>query len=187
MEEFRGEKIKTLYHSLEEEWPVIKYSEALDLLREKGINIEYGEDLGADEEKVLTEMFDTPIFVTNYPKEVKAFYMQPDEENPREVKNHDLLAPEGYGEIIGGSERATEVNYLVQRLKEMGEKVEDYEWYLDLRRWGSVYHSGAGLGVDRFAMWLLGLEHVKEVLPFPRLPRHKDFPEIMRGKRKINC
>ena len=145
----------------------IKYSKAIELLKEKGIKIEYGEDLGADEERELTLMFDVPIFVTNYPREIKAFYMK--EVGDGTVANFDLLAPEGYGEIVGGSERETDYELLIKKMKEFKLKPENYKWYLDLRKYGSVPHSGFGLGVDRTVRWIAKVDHVRDTLPFPRL------------------
>jgi len=139
------------------------------------ITMEYGDDFGSDEESILTQMFEVPIFVTHYPKEIKAFYMKWDPDNNKVVLNHDLLAPEGYGEIIGGSERETDVQKLIERLEAIGFNPEDYGWYLDLRRYGSIQHSGFGLGIERFLQWLLKIDHIKETIPFPRLARIKNF------------
>ncbi|MCD6482973.1 MAG: asparagine--tRNA ligase [Candidatus Aenigmarchaeota archaeon] len=175
LKEFREEDIKFVQNAIEKPFEKIKYSEVISLLQEKGVKIEFGEDLGADEEALLTKMFDVPIFVTHYPKEVKAFYMKWDPEDTRVVLNHDLLAPEGYGEIIGGSERETDVNKLIERIKAEGFSPEEYSWYLDLRRYGSVQHSGFGLGTERFVRWILKLDHIRDSIPFPRMARVKNF------------
>ena len=145
----------------------IKYEEALEILNRKGFDLKWGDDLGADEERALTEEFENPFFITHFPRE-KGFYHRPDPEEPRALLCHDLLAPEGYGEIIGGGERIYDKNELIERIKEMGLNPEDYDWYIDLRRYGSVPHSGFGLGADRFVMWIAGLEHIRDSTPFPR-------------------
>jgi asparaginyl-tRNA synthetase len=146
----------------------MKYSEVIDLLRSKGFDIAYGCDLGAPEERAVTAEEFVPVFITNYPKECKAFYMKEDPEDPKTCKCSDLLAPEGYGEIIGGSERETDINKLIERLDALSIPRENYEWYLDLRRFGSVPHSGFGLGVERVVRWICGVEHIRDVTPFPR-------------------
>jgi asparaginyl-tRNA synthetase len=146
----------------------LKYSQAIDQLRSKGFEIEYGCDLGAPEERAMTASETAPVFVTNYPKEFKAFYMKEDPEDPKTYKCADLLAPEGYGEIIGGSERETDLNKLIERLEAQGIPMEPYQWYLDLRRYGSVPHSGFGLGLERVVRWICGFEHIRDVIPFPR-------------------
>jgi len=151
-------------------FPRISYDEAIEILQGKGVQIEWGEDMGADEERVLTEEFDAPFFVYGYPKGIKAFYMKEDPMDPRKVLAADMLAPEGYGEIIGGSEREDSYEKLVQRIKEEGMDPKDYEWYLDLRRYGSVPHSGFGLGLERLTAWVMNLDHVRWATLFPRTP-----------------
>ncbi|MCI4462362.1 MAG: asparagine--tRNA ligase [Thermogladius sp.] len=170
-----GRNIESLKKAVETPYPRIKYDEAIEILQKKGLNIQWGADLGADEERVLTQEFDKPFFVTHFPKEIKSFYMKLDPGNPRVVLGFDLLAPEGYGEIIGGSQREDDYSKLVQRIIESGYKVEDYKWYLDLRRYGSVVHSGFGLGVERVLMWIAGLEHIRDATPFPRF-RGRIYP-----------
>jgi len=132
-------------------------------------NFEWGKDLGGSDETIISRMFDGPVFVHRYPKQAKAFYMKIDPDDPRLVKNFDLLAPEGFGEIIGGSQREDELATLAQRIDEQGLSREAYEWYLDLRRYGSVPHGGFGLGVERTLAWLCGLKHIREAIPYPRL------------------
>jgi asparaginyl-tRNA synthetase len=129
---------------------------------------EWGKDLGGSDETILSRQFDKPVFVSGYPKGVKAFYMKTDEADPRIVRNMDLLAPEGYGEIIGGSQREEDLDELVARMKEKGLDPAAYDWYLDLRRYGSVPHSGFGLGIERTVSWICGLKHIREASPFPR-------------------
>jgi asparaginyl-tRNA synthetase len=146
----------------------IPYSEAMDELRGKGFEVSWGSDLGAAEERELTKDREMPVFVVNYPKELKPFYMKENPEDTRTYKNSDLLAPEGYGEIIGGSERETDNALIIERLRDIGEDMKSYEWYLDLRKYGSVPHSGFGLGVERVVTWVCMLEHIRDAIPFPR-------------------
>ncbi len=149
-------------------FPRIEYSEAIKLLNKLGKPIEWGEDLGGDEETVLTEQFEKPIFVINYPKEAKAFYMKENPDDTRTVLCSDLLAPEGYGEIIGGSQREDDYEKLISRIREENLPEDAYAWYLDLRKFGSVPHSGFGLGLERTITWITGTKHVREAIPFPR-------------------
>jgi len=146
----------------------ITYDQAIDRLKEKGVEIAWGDDFGTNEEYVLTENLTQPIFIYNFPKECKAFYMKEDPDNPQYYKCADLLAPEGYGEIIGGSERETDVNMLIERLQEENIPMENYAWYLDLRKYGSVPHSGFGLGIERIVRWVCKLEHIRDTIPYPR-------------------
>ncbi len=128
----------------------------------------WGEDFGAPHETFLAEQFDRPVFVVNYPAEVKAFYMQPADGRPEVVRCADLLAPEGYGEIIGGSQRIHDVDLLEQRIRDHGLNPEHYQWYLDLRRYGTVPHSGFGMGIERCTAWIAGTRHIRDTIPFPR-------------------
>ena len=150
-------------------FPRITYDEAVKALREKGIEMEWGDDFGAPQETAVASMFDKPVFVTHYPTKVKAFYMRPDPNRPEVVLASDLLAPEGYGEIIGGSERIADYDLLKQRIVENGLPLEEFGWYLDTRRFGSVPHSGFGLGIERIVAWLCHLDHLREASPFPRM------------------
>jgi asparaginyl-tRNA synthetase len=150
-------------------FPRITYDRALEILAGKGHRIEWGADLGADEETDLSMEYEKPVFVHRYPARAKAFYMQPDPSNPDVALCTDLIAPEGYGEIVGGSERICDLALLVSRLKEFGLPREAFEWYLDLRKYGSVQHSGFGLGIERTIAWICGIKHVRETIPFPRL------------------
>jgi asparaginyl-tRNA synthetase len=147
----------------------LRYDEAIAQLQKKGSDIKPGDDLGADDETTLMKEYDRPVFVTHYPLGIKAFYMQPDPVNPRYVLCDDLLAPEGYGEIIGGSERIWDYELLKKQLKKYKLAEKDFGWYLDLRRYGSVPHAGFGIGLERTVAWLCGLDHVRETIPFPRL------------------
>mgnify|MGYP001770568520 CR=1 FL=1 len=151
-------------------FPRITYDEAIELLHEKGFqDIEWGEDFGAPHETAIAEHFEKPVFITHYPAKIKPFYMQPDPNRPEVVLCADLIAPEGYGEIIGGSERIHDYDLLKKRLEEYHLSLDTYQWYLDLRKYGSVPHSGFGLGLERTVAWISGVEHVRETIPFPRL------------------
>lgn len=150
-------------------FPKITYREAIEILKKHGFNIEYGDDFGGDEETVISNQFEKPVFIHHYPAKIKPFYMQPDPDNPDEVLNNDLLAPEGYGEIIGGSQRIHDLKLLEQKIDEFNLPREAFEWYIDLRRYGSVPHSGFGLGIERTVAWICGLKHVREAIPFPRM------------------
>jgi len=149
--------------------PRITYDEAVKILHDKGLPFEWGNDLGGTDETVVSEQFDRPVMVHRYPSEVKAFYMKRDPENPKVALAVDVLAPEGYGEIIGGSQREDDLDVLLARIKEHKLPQEAFEWYIDLRRFGSVPHAGFGLGVERTVGWICGLEHVRETIPFPRM------------------
>ncbi len=145
------------------------YAEVLKILKEKeGVNIPFGKDLRTIEEDLIMKHFDRPLMVTNYPKAIMAFYKKRDPKMPDTALCFDMLAPEGYGEIIGGSERDTDIDELKKALKKEGEKIEKYEWYFDLRRYGSVQHAGFGLGVERVVSWICGLDNIKDAIPFPR-------------------
>ncbi|GBD79532.1 asparaginyl-tRNA synthetase [Tetragenococcus halophilus subsp. halophilus] len=151
-------------------YPRISYDDAVSMLKENGFeDIEWGEDFGAPHETFIANSFDQPVFILNYPKDTKPFYMKPHPTREDVVICADLIAPEGYGEIIGGSERATDYNYLLEQIRNHGLDEEEYSWYLDLRRYGSVPHAGFGLGLERAVTWLAGIEHVREAIPFPRL------------------
>ena len=147
----------------------ITHADAVKKLHEAGSDIGEMDDLGADDETTLTKMYDKPIFVEKYPSAVKAFYMKRDPSDPTRVLNADLLAPEGYGEIIGGSQREDNYDELLKRMKEHNLPIEPFQWYLDLRKYGSVPHSGFGYGLERIVAWVCGLAHVRETIPFPRL------------------
>lgn len=151
-------------------FPRITYADAVIFLKEQGFDdIEWGEDFGAPHETAIANHYDLPVFITNYPTKIKPFYMQPNPENEDTVLCADLIAPEGYGEIIGGSERINDLELLKERLSQFELDAESYSYYLDLRRYGSVPHSGFGLGLERTVAWLSGVEHVRETAPFPRL------------------
>lgn len=149
-------------------FPRITYAEAIDRLVRRGFNVRWGDDLGADEEAALTQDFEVPFFVYHFPKTLKPFYMKIEPSNPSVVRGFDLLVPEGYGEIIGGSQREDDYEVLLKRIIEEGYDPANYYWYLDLRRYGSVPHSGFGLGIERALMWIAGLDHIRDATPFPR-------------------
>ncbi len=170
-----AEELETLERDTEEltkivpPFPRITYDEAIERLHQEGLeDIQWGDDFGAPHETALAEMFGKPVFVHRYPTASKAFYMEVDPENPEVCLSVDLLAPEGYGEIIGGGERTARLELLEKRIEEHGLPREAFEWYLDLRRYGSVPHSGFGLGIERTVAWICGLHHIRQTIPFPR-------------------
>jgi asparaginyl-tRNA synthetase len=150
-------------------FPRITYDEAVKFLQSNGHEFTWGEDFGAPHETAIAEAYDKPVFITHYPTSIKAFYMKPDPNRPEVVLCADMIAPEGYGEIIGGSQRIDDPELMEQRFQEHELSKEAYQWYLDLRRYGSVPHSGFGLGLERTVAWICGLDHVRETIPFPRL------------------
>jgi asparaginyl-tRNA synthetase len=150
-------------------FPRISYDEAIEILQKDGKPVKWGDDFGGDEETVLSSQFDRPVMVHRYPTAIKAFYMQPDAKRPELALGFDMLASEGYGEIIGGGERIADYDLLIARLHEHKLPEESFQWYLDLRRYGSVPHAGFGLGLERTVAWICGTEHIREVIPFPRM------------------
>ena len=150
-------------------FPRVTYEEAISCLKKKGSPIQYGDDFGAEDETTLSNEFDKPVIVHRYPTAIKAFYMQPDPTHPDLALCMDVLAPEGYGEIIGGGERIHDYDKLVTRLKEHNLPQAAFQWYLDLRQYGSVPHAGFGMGIERVVAWICGLDHVRETIPFPRM------------------
>lgn len=150
-------------------FPRITYDEAVDYLQKNGHEFAWGEDFGAPHETAIAAQYETPVFITHWPTEIKAFYMKPDPNRPDVVLCADMIAPEGYGEIIGGSQRIDDPELMEQRFKEHELSKEAYQWYLDLRKYGTVPHSGFGLGLERTVAWICGLDHVRETIPFPRL------------------
>jgi asparaginyl-tRNA synthetase len=149
-------------------FPRVSYTECVDLLNKGGIDFNWGDDFGAPEETFIGEQYNQPVMVHRFPSAIKAFYMRRDPENDKVVLGMDVLAPEGFGEIIGGSERETEISLLEDRIKDEELNQADYEWFLDLRRFGSVPHSGFGMGIERVVAWICNLPHVRETIPFPR-------------------
>jgi asparaginyl-tRNA synthetase len=169
------EELKSLGRNPEElekvqpPFPRITYDEAVALIQKSMPSFKWGADLGYEEEKVLTPHFELPFFVSHFPKKVKAFYHMPDPKNPKVTLSTDLLAPEGYGEITGGGQRIHDLNLLLARIKEEGLKADEYKWYIELRRYGTVPHSGFGMGVERTLAWICKLEHIRDAIAFPRL------------------
>jgi asparaginyl-tRNA synthetase len=161
-------------------FPRISYDEALKILEKRGHAIPWGEDFGAPHETALGEEFGKPVFIHHFPSSIKAFYFKhadtPDgagvDHDGKYALGADLIAPFGYGEIIGGGQREDRVEILEARIREHGLRIEDYQWYLDLRRYGSAPHAGFGLGVERTVAWVTGVEHVRETIPFPRMMNH---------------
>ena len=156
-------------------FPRISYTDAVARLKGLGSDITWGSDLGGDDETLLAREFDRPVFVYNYPKQLKAFYMKENPDDPRTVLNNDCLAPEGYGEIIGGSQREDSYEKLLSRIQEQGLDPEAYRWYLDLRKYGTFVHSGFGLGIERTVAWICGIPHIREAIAFPR-QIHRLYP-----------
>jgi asparaginyl-tRNA synthetase len=159
----------TKLENIKPPFPRITYEEAIAVLQNGGNPAKFGDDFGGDEETIISSSFDRPVMVHHYPAAIKAFYMQPDAHRPDLALSFDMLAPEGYGEIIGGSQRIHDYDLLVKRLKENNLPIESFQWYLDLRRYGSVPHAGFGLGLERTVAWICGTEHIREVIPFPRM------------------
>jgi len=155
--------------SVQKPFPRISYDDAVKALQVKGLPIEWGGDFGGPDETTLSEQYDRPLMVHRYPAAVKAFYMKPDPQRPELALGVDMLAPEGYGEIIGGGERLADLDLLLARIKEHDLPQEAFEWYLDLRRYGTVPHGGFGMGIERVVAWVCKLEHVRETIPYPRM------------------
>ena len=150
-------------------FPRISYDEAVKILNDKGVPFEWGGDFGGPDETALSEHFDRPVMVHRYPAAIKAFYMKPDPERPEVALGVDVLAPEGYGEIIGGGQRIDDLDLLLKRIDEHQLPKEAFDWYVDLRRFGSVPHGGFGMGIERAVAWICGIEHVRETIPYPRM------------------
>ena len=150
-------------------FPRVTYEEAIGILQKGGNPAKFGDDFGGDEETIISNSFERPVMIHHYPTAIKAFYMQPDSERPDLALSFDMIAPEGYGEIIGGSQRIHDYDLLLKRLRESNLPEESFQWYLDLRRYGSVPHAGFGLGLERTVAWICGTEHIREVIPFPRM------------------
>ncbi len=173
--ENRMEELKTLerniapLENIKPPFPRITYDDAVKILKDKGLPFEWGGDLGAPDETAISENFDRPVFISHYPTKCKAFYMKPKEDRPEVCLGADLIAPEGYGEIIGGGERISDPELLLKRIEEHNLPKEDYQWYIDLRTYGTVPHSGFGLGVERTVAWICGLKHIRETIPYPRM------------------
>ena len=157
-----------LLNRAQEKFPRISYTECIKMLNQSGNKIKWGEDFGSPEETYIANQYDRPVIVYGFPSDIKAFYMKRDPNNDKVVLGMDILAPEGYGEIVGGSERETDISVLLERIKEEKLNRNDYEWFLDLRKYGSVPHSGFGMGVERVVAWICGLSHIRETIPFAR-------------------
>ncbi|MBV9084419.1 MAG: asparagine--tRNA ligase [Acidobacteriaceae bacterium] len=173
--EDRKEELKVLerdtskLETVQKPFPRMSYDQAVDILQSKGSEIQWGGDFGNADETLLTQDYDRPVIVDRYPTEIKAFYFQPDEQRPEVVLGVDIIAPESYGEIVGGGQRIHDLALLEKRVAEHNLPREAFEWYLDLRRFGTVPHGGFGMGVERFVAWMCGLEHVRETIPYPRM------------------
>jgi asparaginyl-tRNA synthetase len=150
-------------------FPRISYRDAIELLKSKGMPANFGDDIGGDEETVIANSFDRPVLITRYPVAIKAFYMKPDPNDPEVALAMDMIAPEGYGEIIGGSQRIDDHDLLVQRIEEHKLPLDAFQWYLDVRKYGTFPHSGFGMGIERMVAWLSGVPHLRETIPYPRM------------------
>ncbi|HXI03926.1 MAG TPA: asparagine--tRNA ligase [Candidatus Saccharimonadales bacterium] len=172
--ENRREELKTLERNISKleavarPFPRITYDEAVEKLRAAGVDFEWGNDLGGTDETILSNLYESPLMITHYPAAVKAFYMQPDPERPDRALCVDMLAPEGYGEIIGGSQRIHDGELLLRRIREHDLPEAAFKWYLDVRRYGTVPHSGFGMGIERTVTWICGIHHLRETIPYPR-------------------
>jgi len=169
------EELKTLERDLSKlenvkrPFPRITYREAVDLLVSKGLPVKFGDDFGGDEETIIANSFDRPVMISRYPTSIKAFYMQPDPQDPSVVLGLDMIAPEGYGEIIGGSQRIHDHDLLLQRIQEHNLPLKAFQWYLDVRKYGTFPHSGFGMGIERCVAWVSGVPHLRETIPYPRM------------------
>ena len=163
------ERDTTKLEAVKTPFPRMTYDDAAKLLVEKGLPFQHGTDLGGTDETVLSQQFDAPLCVTHYPAAVKAFYMKSDPQQLDKALCVDVLAPEGYGEIIGGGQRLDDLDVLIQRIKDHELPQEAFEWYLDLRRFGTVPHGGFGMGIERVVTWICGLDHLRETIPYPRM------------------
>ena len=170
-----AEELKTLERdvsklaNVKRPFPRITYREAIELLASKGMEAKFGDDFGGDEETVIANSFDRPVMISRYPTSIKAFYMQPAGDDPTVALGLDMIAPEGYGEIIGGSQRIHDHDLLLQRIKEHNLPVEAFQWYLDVRKYGTFPHSGFGMGIERVVAWISGVPHLRETIPYPRM------------------
>lgn len=162
------ERDTTALERVKAPFPRITYTDAIKMLQEADYDIQWGDDFGAPHETYIAEQYDKPVFITHFPAAMKAFYMQPDPNNPDVILGSDLIAPEGYGEIIGGSERIHDKELLLEKMKQEGLPTEVYQWYIDLRKYGSVPHSGFGLGLERTVSWVCGIDHIRQSIPFAR-------------------
>ena len=163
------ERDVTKLENVKRPFPRISYREAIELLKSKGMPANFGDDIGGDEETVIANSFDRPVIITRYPVGIKAFYMKPDPNDPEVALAMDMIAPEGYGEIIGGSQRIDDHDLLVQRIQEHNLPMDAFQWYLDVRRYGTFPHSGFGMGIERCVAWVTGVPHLRETIPYPRM------------------
>jgi asparaginyl-tRNA synthetase len=170
-----AEELKTLerdvskLENVKRPFPRISYREAIELLKTKGMDVKFGDDFGGDEETVIANSFDRPVMISRYPAAIKAFYMQPDPNDPSVVLGLDMIAPEGYGEIIGGSQRIHDHDLLLERIRQHNLPLEKFQWYLDVRKYGTFPHSGFGMGIERVVAWMSGVSHLRETIPYPRM------------------
>jgi asparaginyl-tRNA synthetase len=169
------EELKTLerdvtkLENVRRPFPRITYRDAIEVLKKHGVEANFGDDFGGDEETIIANSFDRPVMISRYPAAIKAFYMQPDPEDPSLALGLDMIAPEGYGEIIGGSQRIHDHDLLLKRIQEHGLPLDKFQWYLDVRKYGTFPHSGFGMGLERVVAWVSGVAHLRETIPYPRM------------------
>jgi asparaginyl-tRNA synthetase len=163
------ERDTAILEKVQSPFPYLSYDDAIKLIQKEGSSTQWGDDLGGEDETIISHHFEKPVFVHHFPTKCKAFYMKPDPERPETVLGADLIAPEGFGEIIGGGQRIDDYQLIKERIKEYHLPEEDYQWYIDLRKYGSVPHSGFGLGIERTVAWIANLPHIRETIPFPRM------------------
>ena len=159
----------TALEAIESPFPYLSYDDAIKIIQKEGSTTQWGDDLGGEDETIISSHYKKPVFIHNFPTKCKAFYMKPDPDRPETVLGADLIAPEGFGEIIGGGQRIDDFQLIKERIKEHNLPEEDYQWYIDLRKYGSVPHSGFGLGIERTVAWICNLPHIRETIPFPRM------------------
>ncbi len=169
------ERDTTILEKVSKPFPRIAYDEAVKILHDKGVEFEWGNDFGGTDETIISESFEKPVFIHRFPSAIKAFYMKRDPENEKLTLGCDVIAPEGYGEIIGGGQREDNLEIIEKRLEEDKLPREAFEWYIDLRKYGTVPHSGFGMGIERVVSWICKLSHVRETIPFPRM-LHRTTP-----------
>ncbi len=165
----------TTLQKVAQSFPRIRYDKAIEILQEAGQTIEWGDDFGAEHETLLGERYGQPVMITHFPAAFKAFYMEPAPDNPKTVLGLDIIAPEGYGEIVGGSQRIHDHDFLLERIQQHDLPIEAFQWYLDVRKYGTCPHSGFGMGLERFVAWMCGVKHLRETIPYPRM-LHKIYP-----------
>ena len=163
------ERDTSMLENIQAPFPYLSYDDAIKIIQKNGSDTQWGDDLSGEDETIISGQYKKPVFIHHFPTKCKAFYMKPDPERPETVLGADLIAPEGFGEIIGGGQRIDDYQLIKERIKEFNLPEDDYQWYIDLRKYGSVPHSGFGLGIERTVAWICNLPHIRETIPFPRM------------------